>query len=342
MQFSIRQKLFVLLAGFTAAILTGVLSLVTNSLSEAIIDKVQHDFLQTQQTFQREQGLRYENLLNLASLIGENPAFKANVSLATTTENSDANRAAVAASVRYIVKDLARLAPVDLFIVTDADGQVLADLTDAYPLSSTERPNGGYSDPMPLKRRAGVLRSLPEADSGVDAAPAQTQWPELWHLPSGLYQVATVSIWTNDDTIIGTLTLGVRFDERQAIALKGNSDVDITLKVGNELVATTIQDLHMTDVLRFQETAMYEVDDVISKFATSDVFEGEFAGEEVFAFLSPLGVGEPAYYVATAIKSRELAILAAIRDSIFVTAGVSLVVMLLLAQVLGRRLTQPQ
>ncbi|MBT3345001.1 MAG: HAMP domain-containing protein [Gemmatimonadetes bacterium] len=346
MQFSIRQKLFVLLAGFTAAILAGVLSMVTNSLSGAILKKVQHDFLQTQQTFQREQGLRYENLLNLAGLIGENPAFKANVSLASTTQVSESNRAEVAASVRYIVSDLARLAPVDLFIVTDAEGQVLADLTEAY-----DAPQNMSLDALLLEQRPSVIRALPQARLGSgqaspnsardDLDPAQAQWPELWHLPSGLYQVATVSIWTNDDTIIGTLTLGLRFDKRQAVALKGNSDIDITLKVGNELVATTVEDLHMTDVLKFQESAMYEVDDVITKLATSDVFEGLYVDEEVFAFLSPLGIGEPAYLLATAVKSRELAILDAIRGNIFLTAGVSLLVTLLLAQVLGRRLTQP-
>lgn len=324
MRFSIRQKLFVLLAGFTAAVLTGVLSQVTSSLSDAILKKVRNDFLQTQQTFQREQALRYDNLLNLAALIGENPAFKANVSLAESARTAELAIEA-AASVSFIVEDLARLVPVDLFIVTDAEGQVLADLSQA------QRPMAD------LRVRPSVERAL----KGQDLDPTQADWPELWHLPSGLYQVATVPIWTNDDTIIGTLTLGIRFNERQALALKGNSDVDITLKVRQELVATTIEGLGMADVLRFQQSAMYEVEDVIKDLTTSEVFEGTYAGDEVFAFLSPLGFGEPAYYVATAVKSRELAILHMLQENIFVTAAISLLVTLLLAQVLGRRLTKP-
>ncbi|MBT6627835.1 MAG: adenylate/guanylate cyclase domain-containing protein [Gemmatimonadetes bacterium] len=313
MQFSIRQKLFVLLAGFTAVVLTGVLSMVTTRLSDAILAKVQTDFLQTQRIFQSEQALRYENLLDQASLIGENPAFKANVQLADP------------ASVSFIVNDLARLAPVDLFLVTDAEGHVLADLAQEHGAMETiDRPS--------------IERALSQGDLDVGLL----DWPELWYLPdSGLYQVASVAIWTNDDTIIATLTLGVRFDQRQALALKGGGDVDVTLKVRDQLIATTIEGLRVTDVLKFQKSAMYEIRDVITDLETSDVFEGVFVGEEVFAFLSPLGFGEPAYYLATTLKSRELAILNELRGSIFATAGLSLLVTLLLAQVLGRRLTQP-
>lgn len=112
--FSIRRKLFVLLAGLTTLVLTGVLTQVTTVLSQAILGKVRYDFGQTQRTFQREQGLRYDSLIDAAALIGENSSFKANVELADP------------ASVYFIVEDMARWTRADLFIVTDADGKLLA------------------------------------------------------------------------------------------------------------------------------------------------------------------------------------------------------------------------
>lgn len=309
MNFSIRRKLFVLLAGLTTLVLTGVLTRVTTVLSEAILEKVRYDFGQTRSTFQREQDLRYDNLIDAANLIGENTSFKANLELGDP------------ATVYFIVDDLARWTRADLFIVTDADGKLLAwlDEEDRRDEDLTNRPSV-----------ARVLRGEDRPDVAL---------PELWRTDDGLYQVATVPVLLNYDTLLGTLTLGYLLD--QASLLKGDSDIDITFMADGELIDTSNPDLGVVEVARFQATVADRLKPVIEDLAPSSVFESTFAGEEVFAFLSPLGFGEPAWYVATVSKSHELSLLTELRDDIFVAGALSLLITVVLALVLGRRLTQP-
>lgn len=309
MKLSIRSKLFVLLAGLTAVVLTGVLIQVTSLLSRAILEKVRFDFGQTQRIFQRVQGLRYDSLVDAAYLIGENTSFKANVSLGDP------------ATVYFIVEEMARWTRADLIIVTDPDGQLLAWF---------DEPDRHGEDLMDRESIARVLRGDERPDMGL---------PELWHTEEGLFQVATVEVLTNYETLIGTLTLGFRLEP--AVQLKGKSQIDITFLADGQLIDTTIEGLDQTDLARFLELAMYQVADVVDKLEPSEVFEGSFAGEEVFAFISPLGFGEPAYYVATARKSLELGLLNELRDNIFFTGALSLVITTVLAFGLGRRLTQP-
>ena len=312
MTFSIRRKLFVLLAGLTTVVLTGVLTQVTSTLSEAILSKVRFDFGQTERTFRRVQGLRYENLLDAAYLIGENTSFKANVSLLDP------------ATVYQAVSDMALLTRSDLLIVTDAEGQLLAwygeetrfgeDLTDRESI-------------------ARVLRAEERPDTGL---------PELWHTGDGLFQVASVEVLLNNETLIGTLTLGASLvQDDGARGLMGESETDITFLAGKELVDTTVPGLTVADITSFRDEAAPLINAVVDNLQPSGVFESTFAGEEVFAFLSPLGFGEPAYYVATARKSSELRLLTELRSNIYLTGVLSLLITIVLAFGLGRRLTQP-
>ena len=310
MTFSIQKKLFVVLAGFTAVVLTGVLTQVTSSLSTAILKKVKYDFRQTQRSFQREQALRYETLADAAALIGESPSFKANVQLRDP------------ATVYFSVEDLGRFARVDLFLVTDAEGRLLA----------------WRGDPDRHGEDVGHRESVARALRGEEGRHTE---PELWLADGELYQVASVPVWLNDDTIIGTLTLGASLSATGASDLKGESSIDITFLAAGKVVGTTVADLAADDLQAFHEAAMYQVEDVRTRRQTSEVLEGTFAGAEVFAFLSPLGNGEDAYYLATAPKALELSILTQLRDSIILTGALSLLITVLLALILGRRMSQP-
>ena len=92
MRFSIRSKLFILLAGLVAVVLAGVLTSVSRTLTAAIYGKVKFDFEESERTFSREQSLHYINLLTAADLIGENSSFIATASsivpLMPTTSSS--------------------------------------------------------------------------------------------------------------------------------------------------------------------------------------------------------------------------------------------------------------
>ena len=79
MRFSIQQKLFILLAGLSTAVLLGVLYSISQKLEAEILKKVASDSRQTQRNFAKEQTLRYDRLIESATLIGENSTFKGNV-----------------------------------------------------------------------------------------------------------------------------------------------------------------------------------------------------------------------------------------------------------------------
>ena len=259
MTFSIRRKLFVLLAGLTTVVLTGVLTQVTSAMSEAILSKVRFDFGQTERTFQRVQRLRYENLVDAAYLIGENTSFKANVILLDP------------ATVYQAVSDMALLTRADLLIVTDSDGRLLAWHGDETRFDE---------DLTNRESIARVLRAEERPHPGL---------PELWHTGDGRFQVASVEVLLNNETLIGTLTLGASLiQDDGASGLMGESEIDITFLADKELVDTTVPGLTAGDISSFRDEAATLIDTVVTALKPSDVFESIFAGQEVFAFLSPL------------------------------------------------------
>jgi len=315
MKFSIRSKLFLLLTGLAAVVLAGVLTSVSHTLTAAISNKITTDFRRSDLTFRREQSLQYTNLRDAADLIGENSTFIANVEL---DDPDDAY---------LIVEWLSGLATVDLFIVTNHSGSVLAWLGD---------PDRHGED---LTHRQSVEFAL---EGGGDL---EEEGPELWHVGDDLFQVASVPIWKGGDTVIGALVLGTRITEVEALQLKGESQTDITFVVDDQLIASTIESLTGTELKRLQQKWMAEVDQVVSSGDTeaSPVIEAQFAGNEVFAFISRLGsdIGDTGYYIATVERSLELAILTELQTNIVATAGISLAITIALALVLGRRMSRP-
>ncbi len=315
MRFSIRSKLFLLLTGLAAVVLAGVLTSVSRTLTDAIYNKVKFDFQESDRALSREQNLHYINLLTAADLIGENSTFIANIALDSP------------ADAYYIVELLSGLTTVDLFIVTNLSGNVLAWLGDP------ER--HGES----LKRRSSVSLAL---DKGGDL---EYEDPELWHEGEELFQVASVPIWKGGEEVIGALVLGTRITEVEAQQLKGESQTDITFVVDDQLIASTIENLTASELARLQQKWMSKVDEVVSsvKAATTEVFEADFAGQEVFAFISPLGsdIGDTGYYIATVPRAAELEILTTLQNNIYATAGISLAITIALALVLGRTMSRP-
>ena len=169
-----------------------MLTSVSRTLSAEILRKVRDDFRQSDLTFSREQSLHYVNLLTAADLIGENTSFIANVELDSP------------ADTYQIVELLSGLTTVDLFIVTNPAGRVLAWLGDP-------------------ERFGEDLTWRPSVDLALDGGGnLDYQAPELWHEGEELYQVASVPIWRGGEDVIGALVLGKRITQIEAQQLKGN------------------------------------------------------------------------------------------------------------------------
>ena len=88
------------------------------------------NFEEQQKTIVQYQGLIYDRLVESALLVGQNPAFKANVSL------NDAM------SVAQIVEEFLDMLKVDLITVTDADGKLLSSYPEGIQSHSFESRDG--------------------------------------------------------------------------------------------------------------------------------------------------------------------------------------------------------
>lgn len=162
MNCSIRKKLFVLLAGMTTVVLTGVLTQVTSKLSEAILSKVSNDFGETERVFKRAQGLRFDSWIDAAFPIGENPSFKANVSFNDP------------ATVYQAISEMANFTRADKLIVTDAEGQLLAWFGG--------KPGDELRFGEDLTNRESIARALRGEERPDNSL------PELWHTDDGLFR----------------------------------------------------------------------------------------------------------------------------------------------------------
>ena len=313
MRFGIRQKLFVLIAGLTAVVLLGVLVSITQKMTEAIQQKVKFDFEERQRVFQREQALKYDLLETQAVLIGENATFKGNVQVNDPS------------TVYYIVDEFSTFALYDLFIVTDKDGKVLARFGEP------ER----YGDDM--TSRSNIQRALRGAYR--EEKKIAESWPELWTVDGQLFQVATVPIYLH--SVIGTIAMGSTIGAFEAEELKGDTQIEISFMVGDSLIASTDTVLSGQSIDDFYSAHRARIDAVLQETRASEVFESVLDGREVYAFIGPLGTGEPAYYIAYVRKADKLKIVDELTATIKFTAALSAVFTILLAMLLGRTLTAP-
>jgi len=316
MRINIQTKLSILLVGMTALILAGVLYAITLTVSEMIEQRIISNFNERQTYFQKQQSLIFDRLAESCYLIGENSTFKANV------EINDP------ATVYEAVMEFANYTKIDLFIVTDEQGKVLArlDQPDQYGDYITDRPS--------------VVRAL----NGIEPE-LNPEWAELWAVDDYLFQVASVPLYYGDYRIIGSISLGTLVTRVEALDLKGDSNIDISMFLGDALIATTLADsltsLFSDSLYSFNMRHHELTDSVVAKLQPSNVISTKLMAEEVYAFISPIGEGESAHYVATVPKAIELRILEAVQENVLIIAGISLAITIILALFLGRTFSQP-
>jgi len=280
MRLNIQAKLFLLLAGLTTLVLVAVLYAVSLTVTETVKQKIIFDFNQTQKVLQKERRLRYERLVDVATIIGQDPAFKANVDLARDSV-SDVIHQTVLQSVR----EFANLAPIDLFIVTNRKGILLADFAN---------PKNYGND---LSARPSIKQVLEGKETEM------TDLPELWAINDEVYQVASAPILVNQSVLIGTVTLGTKFTVVDALDLKGNASAEFYFYLGKKLILRTDSTLNEYDLGKFVDEKEKEIRRVGETGKASDVFEAMIGGIEVFAYLTPLGRSEPAWLLVLVPKS---------------------------------------
>lgn len=310
MKLSIQTKLFITLAGLTIIILGGVLFLVTDTLTKKIEEKIISDFNNTQRVFSELQFLVYDRLIETCGLIGENSTFKANVGLNDPP------------SVYFSVEEFADFVKVDEFIVTDPDGIVLARLDDPESFGDS------------LSYRSTIFKAM---NGIVDSAVTRA---ELWGIGADIYQVVSNPIYAAE-SIIGTITLGILFGDVEAVQLKGDSKIDINFFYNDQLVGSSFDNPRRSGIQRLVRKNKTVIDTVIEFSTATPAFIDTLKGIEQYVFISPLGEGERAYYIATIPSSIELSILKSIQKNILVTAAIFLFLTLIFAFFLGKNFSRP-
>jgi class 3 adenylate cyclase len=321
MRLNIQTKLSILLAGLAAALLIAVVYAISLTLSTTIKEKVVSDFRRTQNALQKIRQERYERLIDVASVIGQNSTFKANVEI---EKNAETVSVTYRNTVLQSLREFGSIIPLDLMIVTNKRGLRVSDLMNAEQSGDD------------LKSHKGIRDALNGEPAG-----SMPDLPELWGLGGELFQTASTPVAYLDGTIIGTLTLGTKIKKEDFLDLKGNASIDFAVFLKDKLLFHTGDTFDSLSLVSFGLSNRAKTDLTIKSGKAGDTFEGKIGETEVFGFIAPLGSGEEAAYVGVVPKSTELQLITTIQKNILIFSLISLLVAVGLAALFGRLFSKP-
>lgn len=311
MNLRISTKLILLLVGLTLIVLVAVLSAINSTFSRTLNEDIFLDFSQLQGFFKQQQNLQYDRLVESSYLISENSNYKANVELHDP------------ASVNQSVNEFSLFIKTDLFTTTDDDGNVLAWLN--------------YQDRTgtDLLFRSTVKNALNRIEP-----PINVDWPELWAVNQELFQVVTIPIYAGQ-TILGTTTLGTKFQDSEARLLKQNTPLDVIMFLDDTPIAYSNTDEDLSGYIGFIKEKEALIDSLTSNLEISKPFRAVINDQEILAFISPLGKGERAYYLAFVPVEVQFEILGIIQKNILIIAASSFLVIIPVAFIIAGAFSGP-
>jgi class 3 adenylate cyclase len=299
------------LIGLTLIVLVTVLSAVNNTFSKTLNEDIVLDFSQLQGFFKQQETLQYDRLVESSYLISENSNYKANVELSDP------------ASVNQSIEEFALFIKTDLFVVTDNEGKVLAWL------NNQDRTGDDISS----------RQSIADALNRIEP-PINVEWPRLWSVDGELFQIVSIPIYAGN-TLIGTTTLGSKFQDSEARLLKQNTPLDVIMFLDNKPIAYSNAEEDMDVFVDFVNTKKELIDSLSSNLEISAPFREKLNNQEVLAFISPLGKGERAYYLAYVPVKVQFEILGTIQRNILIIAGSSFLVIIPVAFIIAGAFSGP-
>lgn len=291
--------------------LVTVLGAVNNTFSKTLNEDIFLDFSQLQGFFKQQQNLQYDRLVESSYLISENSNYKANVELNDP------------ASVNQSVNEFALFIKTDLFVVTNSQGNVLAWL------GQKDRTGDDIS----------FRTSVQEALNGIEP-PVNVSWPKLWSVNDELYQIVTIPVYAGN-TLVGTTTLGSKFQDSEARLLKQNTPLDVIMFLDNKPIAYSNIDENMSIYSNYVDSNKILIDSLTSNLEISAPFREKLNDQEVLAFISPLGTGERAFYLAYVPVSVQFRILGVIQKNILIIAVSSFLVIIPIAFIIAGAISGP-
>ena len=313
-RFNIRTKVFLLLAGLTTAVLLIVLLAVNNLSSTEIRNDIVTDFDRLGIIFSDQQFRKHNQLLEGASLM----SIDASLIDALSSGNSD--------EIYFKVLELIDFTQSDIMVITDIEGTVLSWFgnTDKHGIN--------------IDHFSGIHDLVTESSDPF----APIDWAPLWLIDATLYQVASVPIYEND-LLLATLTLGFRLGDFEAKELADVTDLEIAFFSGPiaSMYGASDSVYSTSDYASLIREHKTEKDSLIQNLVIGEPFETAIRGEQHLAFISPLGVGENSFYIASAPFSKEFEALNTIQRNILLIALISILIILPVAVIIGRVVSTP-
>lgn len=271
MKLSIRLKLCLVLIGLTLffSIIT-IISLDVFFLESFKKEGVQ-EFERIEVFYQNQEIVRYNALVEMTLLISQNNVFHNGLIFDDPKTFN-----------QIIESEYSVLTQLHLFVVTDKTGKVLnwIDRPDLVGTNISHR------------------KSITDALNGIQIN-GDGEWPELWKLNNELYQVASMPIF-EDDSINGTITLGTIYNEGNAELLTKGTPLEIMMFVDDHILARSDSSMGSSSQVLLSENLKKEISKLFRKgsLKPTEPIEATLNNKDIFGFISPLGNGEKAYYIA--------------------------------------------
>jgi signal transduction histidine kinase len=300
---SLQNRMFLASALLATLSIGAAVYFVSMRITSAVEAEIQRDLGEAASLVDQQRALLFDTFRLMAQLIADLPKFKA----AVGTRD--------APTVQPLASDYQRQLGADVFLVTDADGGVLA----------------AVGEPSDFVAR---LENTP----GVQRARAGEPTSDVWRHPRGLLQVVSVpiTIGLESPELLGSLTVGYLLDEDRAAQFKALTGADIAFALGSDVRASTLGPAS-SDALR----------GLVGGTGASRLVIG---GNEYEALLKPLrvsgggdgpvrGIGP----VALVLKSRteRMQTLSAIRRDLGALAFATVLLAVAVSYAVARTITRP-
>ena len=213
---------------FLASAVLAVLSIgvaiyfVNAAVSTQAEDHLRRDLDEAAELVEHYRNLVFEHFAREAQLIADLPRLKAAVGVDH------------APTVLPVAEDYQRRIGSDVFVVTNAVGDVLAEIGESA---------------IPASRVA----DLPAVQRAIAGWATTSFWPRA----GGVLQVVTVPIWIDPDLLelLGTLSVGFSLDESMAQRFKQLTASEIAFAVDGRVQATTLPDEYAEVLVRMLASA---------------------------------------------------------------------------------------
>ena len=304
---SLSNRIF-LATALMAILSIGLASFVVNvAVTRQAEDELQRGLEDSATTVEQYRDLLLEQFAREARLVADLPKLKAAVGVDHPP------------TLRPIAEDYQRQIGSDLFVVTDADGAILAQI--------------GQVD-LP----AGRLSRMPTIQAALEGRATASFWPRA----GGDIQVVTIPIWIDptQPELLGTLTVGFALDERLAARFKDLTASDIAFVVDGSVQATTLSTEHTATIaaippgtagarVRLGEEEYVAVTRRLS-------MEGEWSAADA----NDDGPRAPLAVILRS-RTRELAFLGPLQTALAGTALLAVLVAIVLSYGVARTVTRP-